>query len=132
MRNPIKPWTNHRQVLWAVGVFGLIFWALAALWVFLVGGFGPGKQVPRAGFTDLLGFIVLSLPCVYYIVVAHRAWTRELWHIGVVMHALMLILFFASVIASGGRTMALLPFLIVGPITWILHARRNILTKTPG
>ncbi len=132
MSNPIKPWSTHRQVLWAVGVFGLILWALGVLWALIVGGFGPGKEVPRVGLWDLPGLLLPSIPCVYYIVVAHRPWTRNLWHIGFVMHVLMGILFLASVVSSGGRTFVLLPFLIVGPITWILHGRRNTFAETSG
>jgi len=132
MSDSIKPWSTQRQVLWAVGVFGLVFWTLAVLWALLVGGFGPGKQVPRAGLADIPWLLLPGIPCIYYIVVAHRAWTRKLWYIGAVVHAIMLIALLASVILSGGGTLALLPFLIVGPITWILHAKRNTFTETLG
>lgn len=125
MGQAIKPWSPHRQVLWAVGVFGLIFWGLAVLFTLAVGGFGPGSEIPRASFRDLPVLLLPSAPCIYYIVVAHRVWSRVLGYIGAVMHAIMLILLLVMIVGSGERVLALLPFLIVGPIAWILHARSN-------
>src|SRR5213593_544585 len=79
MSNPIKPWSNHRQVLWAIGVFGLLLLAAGLLMAwFLQGGFGPGKQTSSTGLADIFGTILFSIPCIYYIVVAHRPWTRKL------------------------------------------------------
>ena len=132
MSSSIKPWSTQRQVLWALGVFGLVFWILAVLWALVIGGFGPGKQVPRAGLADLPWLCLPTVPCFYYIVVAHRVWTRRLWRAGAVMHVLMIIVFVASVALTRGDTLVLLPFLLIGPLTWILHAKRNPLTEMSG
>ncbi len=79
MTNPVKPWSNHRQVLWAIGVFSLLLLAFGLFMVwFLQGGFDSGKQKSPPGLADLFGTLLLGIPCVYYIVVAHRAWSRKI------------------------------------------------------
>jgi hypothetical protein len=134
MNTGIKPWSNHRQVLWALGVFGLIFLAFVLLMVWLLqGGFGPGKETSPPGLADFFGTVLLSVPCVYYIVVAHLAWTRKLWIIGVVIHSLVLIIILVmAVLAHHGGSFAALPFLLGGPVAWILYAKRNTLSERLG
>jgi hypothetical protein len=133
MSPPVKPWSNHRQVLWAIGAFGLLLLAFGLLiaW-FLQGGFGPGKQTSPPGLADLFGTLLLSIPCVYYIVVAHRAWTRKLWVIGVVIHSLMLIALVAALLQYRGGSLVALPFFLIGPVTWILYAKRSTFSEQSG
>jgi len=73
------PWSNHRQVLWAVGVLGLLFLAFAFLvgW-FLQGGFDPDLKHLR-DVSALIFELIPAAPCVYYIVVAHGVWNRTMW-----------------------------------------------------
>src|SRR5882724_1109387 len=130
MTNPVKPWSNHRQVLWAIGVFSLLLLAFGLFMVwFLQGGFDSGKQKSPPGLADLFGTLLLGIPCVYYIVVAHRAWSRKLWIIGLVIHSVLLALFILALITSRGSAAIALPFLLVGPVTWILYAKRNTLSR---
>src|SRR6266567_714067 len=124
MNTPIKPWSNHRQVLWALGVFSLIFLALALGLIFLIqGGFGPGSKPAAPRFPEFFGAILLAIPCVYYIVVAHRAWSRKLWVVGIVIHLFLLVFLLFTLVASHGASLIVLPFLLVGPVTWYLHAK---------
>src|SRR5437764_13260358 len=54
MSTPIKPWSLHRQLLWLIGVLGLVLLWLGLFAAFLLqGGFGPGKQGSPPGFTAL-------------------------------------------------------------------------------
>ena len=133
MSNPVKPWSNHRQVLWAIGVFGLLLLAFGLFMAWLLqGGFGPGKHTSPPGLPDLFGATLLSIPYVYYVVVAHRAWSRRLWIMGVVIHSVMVALFVFALIASSGGVAIALPFVLVGPVTWILYAKRNAFSEQPG
>src|SRR5258707_710596 len=133
MSTPIKPWSNHRQILWAVGVVGLVLIVLAlSVTVFLQGGFGPGLKTSPPGLPEFLGIGLLAVPFVYYVVVAHRPWTRKLWLVGVVIHLLFLVFLLFTLVASRGGSIIALPFLLVGPVTWILYAKRNTFSETPG
>src|SRR5438445_10947286 len=101
MSNPINPCSNHRQILWAVGVVCLILIALAlCVTFFLQGGFGPGSKTSAPGFPEFLGIPLLAVPFVYYVVVAHRPWTRKLWLVGVVIHLLLLVFLLFTLVAS--------------------------------
>ena len=133
MSAPVKPWTNHRQVLWAIGGLGLLLLAfgLSMAW-FLQGGFGPGKQTSPPGIANWCFGMLLAIPCIYYIIVAHRPWSRKLWITGVIIHAVLLAFFLFAVIASGGTAIMALPFLLVGPITWVLYAKRNTFSERSG
>jgi hypothetical protein len=133
MSNSVKPWSNHRQFLWAIGALGLLLLAfgLFITW-FLQGGFGPGKHTSPPGLADLFATVLLSIPCVYYIVVAHRAWTRKLWVIGVVIHSVMLIGVVVTLLQYSGGSLAALPFLLIGPVTWMFYAKRNTFSEHSG
>ena len=133
MRDPIKPWSNHRQLLWALGVFGLIFLAFFLFldWL-LQGGFGPGVSPRPPGLPEVFGALLFAIPCIYYIAVAHHAWTRKLWIIGIVIHSLFLLFLVVAFIGSGGRGLVLLPVFFVGPLTWFGYAKRNKLSENPG
>jgi len=122
----IKPWNIYRQVLWLVGVLGLLLlWAALLLAFVLQGGFGPGKPTSPPGLAELFGAILFSIPGIYYIVVAHRAWTRRLWRIGLVIHGLTFAIFIATGAPSG------IPVVLVWAVAWIVFARRNTFTDTP-
>jgi hypothetical protein len=133
MTAPVKPWSNHRKVLWAIGALGLLLLAFGLLvaW-FLQGGFGPGKQTSPPGLTELCVGLLLGIPCVYYIIVAHRPWSRKLWIVGVAIHSVLLALFLFAVIKSSGAAFLALPFLLVGPVTWLLYAKRNTFSEQSG
>src|SRR5258705_11071877 len=133
MSNPIKPVSNHRQVLWALGVLGLVFLALALCLAFLLqGGFGAGSKASPPGLPEFFGAVLLAIPCIYYIIVARSAWTRKLWAIGVVMHLFLVVLAVFALPASPDSSLAILPFLLVGPATWIPYAKRNAFSETSG
>jgi hypothetical protein len=133
MNNPVKPWSNNRQFLWAIGVLGLVLVTFGLGLAFLLqGGFGPGSRTSPPGVAELGGGVLLSIPCVYYVVVAHRPWTRKLWFIGVIIHCVMLLAFLISILQSRGGSIVLLPVLLVGPVTWILYAKRNTFSENPG
>jgi hypothetical protein len=114
-------------------VFGLVVLAcsLGMAWV-LRGGFGPGSRTSPPDLTDLIGTALLAVPCLYYIVVARRIWTRKLWVTGVVAHLLVLVLIVAVVLGGRGRSLTALPFLLGGPVAWILYARRNTFSQNLG
>lgn len=126
MNAPVKPWSNHRQVLWAIGALGLLLVVSGQLmsW-FLQGGFGPGKQTSPPGFADLCVGILLGMPCIYYLIVAHRPWSRKLWIVGVTIHSVLVALFLYAAVNSSGAAAVALPFVLSGPVTWLLYARRN-------
>ena len=126
MTTPIKPWSNHRQVLWAMGVFGLFLLAFGLFMNCVFGGFGPGAQPPPwPGLMDMLGLVLLTVSCVYYIAVAHRVWTRNLWLIGVVIHSLLFIILLIMLFPFSGVRLLVWPIFLIGPLTWILYAKRN-------
>ena len=133
MSTPTRPWSTHRQILWVLGVFGLIvlLCSLAMAWL-LRGGIGPGSRTTPPGLIDILGAALLAAPCVYYILVAQRVWTRQLWATGIVIHLLVVILIVAVVVAGHERSLMALPFLLGGPVAWILYARRNALSRGSG
>src|SRR5258706_14022013 len=106
MNTPIKPWSNHRQILWAVGVVGLILIVLAlCVTFFLQGGFGPGSKTSPPGFPEFFSIASFAVPFVYYVVVAHRTWTRNLWLAGVVIHVLLLAFLLFTLVASRGGSL---------------------------
>ena len=119
MSTPIRPWTSHRHILCALAIFGLVVlvYSLGMAWV-LQGGFGPGAHTSPPDLADLVGTGLLAVPCVYYIVVAQRVWTRKLWVAGIVIHLLVLVLIVAVVLGGRGRSLAALPFLLGGPVAW--------------
>ena len=116
----VKPWNIYRQVLWLVGVLGLLLlWAALLLAFFLRGGFGPGSQTSPPGLAELFGVLLFSIPGIYYIVVAHRVWTRRLWRAGLVIHGLMFAIFIAIGAPSG------IPVVLIWAVAWIVFAKRN-------
>ena len=133
MKTPTKPWSNHQQVLWALGVLGLICLALAVCLPFLLqGGFGPGSNTPSPGLPELFGAALLAVPCLYYIIVARSAWTRKLWAIGVVIHLFLVVFAVFTLVASRGGSFIILPFFLAGPVAWILYAKRNKFSEKSG
>src|SRR6266550_3236476 len=125
MSTPIKPWSIHRQILWLVGVLDLLLLWLGLFAAFMLqGGFGPGSHTSPPGLADLLGVTLCSSLGAYYIVVAHRVWTRRLWRVGLAVHGLVLVYLIASGALSG------IPVVLVWAAAWIIYARRNIFAKT--
>jgi hypothetical protein len=133
MITPIKPWSNHRQILSAVGVVGLVLIVLAlCVAFFLQGGFGPGSKTSPPRFPEFFGIALLALPFVYYVVAAQRPWTRKLWLVGVVIHLVLLLFLPSTLVACRGGNIIPLPFLLVGPAIWILYAKLNAFSEAPG
>lgn len=133
MNSPAKPWSNQRQILWALGAFGLLFLAfsLFVAWIFH-GGFGPGSNTSPPGLVDLLVTLLLSVPCIYYIVVAHRAWSRKLWVVGLAIHSMLFILMLSLLLTGGVGALIMIPFFLAGPIAWLVYAKRNASSPEPG
>src|SRR5437867_440140 len=125
MNTPIKPWSIHRQILWLVGVLGLLLlWFGLFVGFVLQGGFGPGSHTSPPGLADLVGVTLCSVLGVYYIVVARGVWTRRLWRVGLAVHGLV----FVYLIASGLRSA--IPLVLVWATAWIIYARRNTFANT--
>ena len=125
MSASVKPWSIHRQILWLVGVAGLLllWFGLSAAFM-LQGGFGPGSHTSPPGLADLLGVTLCSSLGVYCVVVAHRVWTRKLWRVGLAVHGLILVYLLANGALSG------IPLVLVWAAAWINYVRRNIHAKT--
>ncbi len=104
---------------------------LGMAWV-LHGGFGPGSRTSPPGVIDLFCIALLAVPCVYYVVVPREVWTPKLRATGIVIHLLVLVLIVAVVAAGHGRSLMALPFLMGGPVAWILVVRRNAFSKGLG
>ena len=120
MNTPVKPWSIYRQVLWLVGVLGLLLlWFGLFVAFMLQGGFGPGSQTSPPGLSDLVAAVVCSFLGVYYLVVAHRDWTRRLWRVGLTIHGLVFVYLVASGALSG------IPLVLIGATAWIVYATRN-------
>src|SRR5512140_3603420 len=120
MNAPIKPWSLHRQLLWLMGVVGLVLLWLGWFAAFMLqGGFGPGTQSSPPGFTAFICVVFLSACCAYYIAVARRAWTRRLFWMGVAVHGI------TAIILLVGGGWAALPFAALWSAAWIIYARRN-------
>jgi hypothetical protein len=120
MNTPIKPWSIHRQVLWLVGVLGLLLlWFGLFVAFILQGGFGPGSHTSPPGLADLVFVTLCSVLGVYYIVVAHRVWTRRLWTVGLAVHGLVIVYLIASGVAAG------IPLVLIWAAAWGIYARRN-------
>ncbi len=126
MNTSVKPWSIYRQVLWLVGALGLLLLWLGLFAAFMLhAGFGPGKQISPPGLTDLFDVICCSALGTYYIVVAHRVWTRRLWRAGLVIHGLLAVF----LIASGA--LSAIPMLVVWAVAWIVYAGRNTFAAHP-
>ena len=120
MSTSVKPWSLHRQILWLMGVLGLMLLLLGLFIAFMLqGGFGPGKQTSPPGFSALFDALFLSGCCIYYIAVARSVWTRRLFWIGVAVHGTTVIF----LLANGG--LAALSFAMLWSSAWIIYASRN-------
>ena len=130
------PWSNHRQVIWLIGVLGLGFFALACVMDQFFGGLDVDGRVtpPPRGFIDwLFGGVWVALST-YYIVLAHRGWSRHMWVIGVAVHSLYLaaIVLLLALLGTGtwaGSFVSAL-ILLAGPTAWALYARRKKFSST--
>ena len=132
MNRRLRPWSTHRPILWAIGggSLFLLWFALFFDW-FLQGGFGPGSQGSPPGLVDLLSAVLLSIPCIYYIVVAHRAWRWKLWLAGIAMHALAFAILLVALSQDAFASILALP-LLAGTLAWVLYAKRNTFTEKSG
>lgn len=125
MNTSVKPWSIYRQVLWLVGLLGLLLlWGGLFMAFVLHGGFGPGKQTSPPKFVDLVSVTVCSSLGVYYLAVAHRVWTRKLWRIGLVIHGVVV-----AFLICGGASSAI-PVVLIWSVAWIVYARRNTIGET--
>ncbi len=105
--------------------------SLGVAWV-LQGGFGPGAHTTPPDLVDALGAALLALPCVYYVIVARRVWTRKLWVAGVVIHLFVLLVILAVAVVGRAGSLAPVLFLLGGFTAWILYAKRNTFSKDSG
>jgi len=125
MSNSIKPWSTCRQVLWLVAVLGLLFlWGGLFLAFMFRGGFGPGNQTSPPGLIHLVGVTVCSSLGVYYLLVAHRVWTRSLLRVGLVIHGGVVAFLIAGGVASA------IPAILIWALVWIVYAKRNPIAET--
>ncbi len=105
-------------MLWGTGVFGLSLLALLFIAWFVRGVSGPTM-------TDALAILPIGIPCVYYITVAERTWTRKLWHAGIVIHCALLVLVISWLLQYGGITCVVWPVILIGPPAWTVFALRH-------
>jgi hypothetical protein len=125
MNTPIKPWSIYRQVLWLMGALGLLLlWFGFLVAVMLQGGFGPGSHTSPPSLADLVAVTMCSVLGAYYIVVAHRRWTRRLWRVGLAVHGLVVV----YLIINGAFFGILL--VLIWAAAWSIYAQRNTFEKT--
>ncbi len=130
MIRPRKDWSTDRQILWWTGVFGLLMLVLVFTAWFVRGV--PGQPSARPTLADALATTPIGIPCLYYIVVAERAWTRKLWNAGIVIHCATLILVLNWLLQYGGMTCVVWPVILVGPPAWTVFALRHKFSEGPG
>jgi hypothetical protein len=126
MMNPApKPWSNHRQILWASGVLGLILLGFSCLaHLFLGDGFKPGGPPSRGRPEEWLCVPAIAAAFIYYVVVAHSIWSRKLRTTGTALHAMLPVplAFWPQV---GLSAVFALPLLFIGTLVWVVYAAIN-------
>ncbi len=130
MIRPLKDWSKDRQILWGTGVFGLVMLVVLFTAWFVRGG--PGHQTTGPTVADALTTVPIGIPCLYYILVAERAWTRKLWIAGVVIHCAMLVLVINWLLQYDGMTCVVWPVILIGPPTWTVYALRHDFSADQG
>ena len=130
MSRPGKDWSKDRQFLWWAGVFGLLMLALLFT-VWLVRRIS-GQLITGPTLADAWATVPIGIPCVYYIVVAERAWTRRLWIAGIVIHCAMIILVVNWLLQCGGMTCVVWPVILIGPPAWTVFALRHRFSEGQG
>ncbi len=110
-------------MVWGTGVFGLAILALLFTAWLVRGVRGPT-------LADVLATLPIGVPCVYYLIVAERSWTRKLWHAGIVIHFTTMAFVVYSLLKFGGISCVLWPVILVGPPAWTLFALRHKFDST--
>jgi hypothetical protein len=119
------PWSNHRQLLWLVGVLGLVAASAGSVIHWLFAGFQIGGPPPGSHLEDWIFLIVVGNVSGYYIALAHWGWSRRLWLVGVVVHSIFLLMLLVGLLLTRGGGAVALPLLLAGPTIWVLYMRRQ-------
>jgi hypothetical protein len=121
----MKPWSNLRQVLWAIGVFGLVLLALGCGFdLFIGGGFSIGRPLPPRQVGNWILVAAIAATFVYYIIAAQRQWSHTVYGVGLFVHSIfaLVVLFWLCFHIAG---LLAVPFLLIGPLTWFAYAHQN-------
>jgi hypothetical protein len=121
----MTPWSNLRQVLWAIGVFGLVLLILGCGFDLLIGGgFSIGGPTPPRELGNWILVAAIAVTFVYYIVAARRQWSHTLYGVGLFMHSVLAlaVLWWLWFHIAG---LLAIPFLLIGPLTWFAYAHQN-------
>jgi len=113
-----------QNILRIVGAVGLWFWPLLCGLAWLFRGFKPGGA--QGGLTLAQGWLCVLAPTVafiYYLCVAEMRWTKRLFAVGVLVQFPLLLSVIVLVSATDGGFLAA-PFLLVGPVAWVIYWRK--------
>jgi hypothetical protein len=113
-----------RTALGVLGVIGLFAWPVMSLVVWLFHDWSPGGA--EGGLSSFQGwFCALCLVAVsaYYIAVAAVDWSRPLFGLGALLHATLLVAV-VILISFTDAGFLILPVISVGPVLWMLYAKR--------
>jgi hypothetical protein len=113
-----------RTILGIVGSIGFWAWPLVCGLAWLFRGFKPGG--PQGGLTALQGWLCALAPTVafiYYLCVAELRWTKRLLVFGMVVQFPLILSALVLVCATDGGFLVA-PFLVVGPVAWVIYWRK--------
>jgi hypothetical protein len=121
----MTPWSNLRQVLWAIGVFGFVLLVLGCGFDLLIGGgFSIGRPLPPRQVGNWVLIAAIAATFVYYIVAAHRQWSHTLYGVGLFVHSVFAFVVLCWLWFHIAGLLAV-PFLLIGPLTWLVYAHRS-------
>ena len=113
-----------RKALRALGFVGLLGWPVLSFVFWVLHDWKPGgaKGGPSL-FQGLFCAVCLEAVSAYYIAVAAVAWSRRLSRLGAVLHAALFVAVITLISFTDGG-FVILPVIFVGPVLWMLYAKR--------
>ena len=113
-----------RTALGVLGFVGLFGWPVLSCVVWVLHDWKPGGA--KGGLSLSQGWfcaVCLEAVSAYYIAVATVDWSRSLSRLGVVLHAALFVAL-ATLISFTDGGLVILPVILVGPVLWMLYAKR--------
>jgi hypothetical protein len=113
-----------RTILRIVGAIGIWAWPFLCGLAWLFHDFKPGGA--QGGLTTVQGWLCALAPTVafiYYRCVAEMRWTKRLFAVGVLAQFSLLLSVIVLVSATDGGFLVA-PFLLVGPVVWVIYWRK--------